>query len=145
MVVPLAMAISWLPVMTVVQSPPLIQTSSPNLHSVHFISIPFVMLLVPLLLGSLIATTVLGIAAIKDIRYSQGGIVGLPLAVADALFLPLLLLNVLIFALLNTVFRSPLPFDAWHTGPTMAYAPVNFLILGLGLCLMVDYLVVRAT
>ena len=38
-------------------------------------------------------TTILGVVALSDIRHSQGRITGLPLAVFDALFYPLLLLD----------------------------------------------------
>jgi hypothetical protein len=45
-----------------------------------------------------IGTTVLGLQAVRDVRHSCGLITGLPLALADALFFPLLLLDALIVA-----------------------------------------------
>src|SRR5262249_28059246 len=43
-------------------------------------------------------TTILGAVALHDIRSSHGRITGLPLALADALMFPLLLLDAFIFA-----------------------------------------------
>lgn len=63
------------------------------------VMLPFFM--VPLLLVSAaapFATTILGLVAISQIRHSGGRIYGLPLAVADALLYPLLVLDVLLLA-----------------------------------------------
>ena len=54
--------------------------------------------LLPLGLSAPIGTTVLGSVAISNIRNSQGRLCGLPLALADALFFPLLVLDGVIFA-----------------------------------------------
>ena len=143
--VPLAMATPWIPAMTVVHNPSMMTLSTPNVHSVHFISIPFLVILIPFILGFPIATTILGITAIRDIRYSQGRIVGLPLAVVDALFFPLLLLNGLFFLLLILFFRTLFHFGGPSWVTTVAYTPVNIALLGLVLCVLVDYLIVRGT
>ncbi len=45
-----------------------------------------------------IGTTVLGAMAVSNIRHSQGRIYGMPLALADALFFPLIVLDGLIYA-----------------------------------------------
>jgi hypothetical protein len=55
--------------------------------------------MLPLGLLAPFGTTILGCVAISNIRHSRGRLIGLPLAVADTLFFPLLLLDSLIFAL----------------------------------------------
>jgi hypothetical protein len=86
-----------------------------------------------------IGTTVLGIMAISDIRRSRGKIVGLPLAVADALLFPLLLLFAVIGAVTMTIFWMPTdkPYAAWFS-PLVA-------ILALVVALVLGFFIVRAT
>jgi hypothetical protein len=99
----------------------------------------------PLLVGSAIATTVLGVVAIKDIRYSQGRIVGLSLAVFDALLFPLLFMNALMFATLSQIFRNLGPFAGpFGTAHSPFHIPI-YVTMSLALCLLIDYLIVRMT
>ena len=63
-------------------------------------------LIVSLLVPGLVApfgTTILGVIAISDIRPAGGRIVGRPLAVFDALFYPLLLLDIAVIFIAGTV------------------------------------------
>jgi serine/threonine protein kinase len=142
LVLPLVLGLLWLVPLTTVRSP---------VMTVHTTDAVYVgrtwagLMSAPLLIGFAIATTVLGIIAIKDIRYSQGRIVGLSLAVLDALFFPLLLLNALVFAMLGHSFRDLLPLAGPSAiGHAHFEIPV-FLLLGLSLCLLIDYLIVRMT
>lgn len=52
----------------------------------------------PLGLTAPIGTTTLGLMSLSEIRHSRGRLLGLPLALADALLFPLLLLDVIILA-----------------------------------------------
>jgi hypothetical protein len=54
------------------------------------------LVMLPLGLAAPFGTTILGLIAISDIRHSDGRLYGLPLAVADALLFPLLVLDVLL-------------------------------------------------
>jgi hypothetical protein len=145
LILPFVLATSWMPVTTLVQSPPLIQHMNTNVHSVHFVTKPFWIFLFPMLVGSLCATTILGFAAIKDIRYSQGRIVGLPLAIADAWLFPLLLLDLLIFTVLGSVVRTGLLSDVYFRGTNNYTTPVGVILIGIILCVLVDYLIIRAS
>jgi tRNA A-37 threonylcarbamoyl transferase component Bud32 len=145
LVLPFVLALSWLPMTTLLQSPPLMQHINTNVHSVHFVTRPFWIFLFPLLIGSLTATTILGFAAMKDILYSRGRIVGLPLAIADALLFPLLLLDLLILMLLGSLVRTGLLPEVYVLGTKNLTPPIDVLLIGIILCVLVDYLIVRAT
>jgi len=94
-----------------------------------------------------IGTTLLGVLAISDIRHSEGRLRGLPLAVFDALFYPLLLLDLLVFAacavigqgLALVVFRF-LDLAAFDTLLVLA----GTVLVSIPLCLVIDLLIVRA-
>jgi hypothetical protein len=95
-----------------------------------------------LLLGIPIATTILGLVAIKDIRYSNGRIIGLSLALADALFFPLLGLNGLVLLSLQAAVRGTgLHLDTVWMVPEVA---LPFFLSGLLLCAALNYIIVRA-
>jgi hypothetical protein len=95
-----------------------------------------------ILLGIPLATTILGMVAIKDIRYSNGRIVGLSLALADALFFPLLVLNGLVLVSLPAAVRGTgLHLDPIWMAPEIA---LPFFLLGLLVCAALDYIIVRA-
>ncbi len=82
-----------------------------------------------------LGTTGLGMAAISSIRASRGHIIGLPLAVADALLFPLLILDVLLAATLATVV------------PTIFERGLNvaaIVLVSLLLSVIVDVLIARA-
>lgn len=66
------------------------------------------MILLPFALAAPFGTTLLGGLAVSDIRHSQGNIVGMPLALADLLFYPLLALDTLIFAFWYMLFQASL-------------------------------------
>lgn len=96
----------------------------------------------PWFLGLPIVTTILGVVAIKDIRYSNGRIVGLRLALFDALFFPLLALNVVVFALSISAARI------WAMHLIFAEHShvlwLAFLSLGVLICVVLDFRIVRA-
>jgi serine/threonine protein kinase len=113
----------------------------------------FELLIFPLLLAVAIATTILGITAIKDIRYSKGRIVGLPLALADAVFFPLLILDALVLICLAAILRGsgiyPFPPHLHSLGiSSLLLVPsalgVVLFVSGLLLCAALDYLIVSA-
>jgi hypothetical protein len=84
-------------------------------------------------------TTLLGWLAVGDVRRTRGRIGGLPLAVFDGLFFPLLFLDVLLVVLGNglmNIFR--------HTEPNLGeiWRPV-FLGGSILIALGIDYLIVR--
>ena len=88
----------------------------------------------PLGITAPFATTALGMLSINAIRQSQGRLMGLPLALADALFFPLLFIDALVFA----------------TVISLVYAlGVSLIAFGLGVCIslvisiVIDVLVVR--
>jgi serine/threonine protein kinase len=93
-----------------------------------------------LLFGIPIATTILGLVAIKDIRYSNGRIIGLSLALVDALVFPLLLMNGLVFVSLYQVLRS-VGLDPGWMAPADA---LLFILSGALLCVVLDCLIFRA-
>jgi hypothetical protein len=98
------------------------------------------MLAMPFLLLGLTApfgTTILGAAAISQIRRSGGQLYGMGLAIADALFYPLLLLDGFILAATIFVVRALPP--AAISKPIAILAVVAALIL----CLLVDWFIVR--
>ena len=104
--------------------------------------VPCAPLPLPILLGIPLATTILGLAAIKDIRYSNGRIVGLSLALADALLFPLLVLNGLVlFSLQAAVRGTGLHLDPVWMAPEIA---LPFFLLGLLVCAALNYIIVRA-
>jgi hypothetical protein len=55
-----------------------------------------ILTVLPLGLTAPFGTTILGLAAISSIRHSRGQLSGLPLAIADALFFPLLILHIIV-------------------------------------------------
>ena len=83
--------------------------------------------------GAYIGTTVLGAMAVGQIRRSGGKIIGLPLAVADVLFFPLLLLGALVTVLATGVFQSFAP-----PGVSATILP------GIAVALVVCFFVARA-
>ncbi|MBM3844750.1 MAG: hypothetical protein FJ405_00495 [Verrucomicrobia bacterium] len=86
-------------------------------------------------------TTLFGWWAVGEIRRSRGRIGGLPLAVFDGLFFPLLALNViLVFGLSNT---AKTLLHARTTAP-MSPADWNVMVFGIVLlCLFLDFLIAR--
>jgi hypothetical protein len=78
-------------------------------------------------------TTILGLVAIAQIRASRGRLYGLPLAVADAVLYPLILLDLLIGAFWYNV----LPDAAAVNWPAV-------VVLTVLSCVVIDVLLVRA-
>lgn len=103
---------------------------------------PSLWLLIPLggatLLGlaAPFGTTILGCVAIGQIRRSEGKLYGLPLAVADAVLFPLLLLDGIIVA--AVVVMLALAMDK-EPGPSHVAVLISLPIIAL-----VDYLLARA-
>jgi tRNA A-37 threonylcarbamoyl transferase component Bud32 len=106
---------------------------------------PAFLLLAPLMLGLPILGTILGCIAIKDIRYSGGHIVGLPLAVADALFFPLLVLDALVLFGLQIALRGSVVYFFPHHAPGFGEVSiVATFLLGFLICAALDYVLVSA-
>jgi predicted Ser/Thr protein kinase len=80
-----------------------VQTTSdqpPEPHLLPYAVRSFLSMAVPLLmLMTPIFTTILGAVALGHIRHSRGRIIGLPLALADTLIYPVLLMDVLLYSL----------------------------------------------
>jgi hypothetical protein len=91
-------------------------------------------------------TTALGMMSISDIRYSNGRVIGLPLAVIDALAYPLLFIDTLIVGLTVGLVVTAV-FFAQKLGlaglSVLAVAAIAFLI-AVPICVAVDFLVARA-
>ena len=92
-----------------------------------------VLSVLPLGITAPFGTTGLGLLSISAIRKSQGRLVGLPLALADALFFPLLFLN----ALLVTIIVSLTYSLKW---PDNIPFTIGFSLL---ICIVIDFLLVR--
>ena len=97
---------------------------------------------------AVIGTTILGVVAINQIRYSAGKLYGLPLAIFDALLFPMLLLDYLILVVVAAVTLMVLVLLGGPNGPlgkAMEVLP-QALTLGIGLPIIawVDYRIVRA-
>ncbi len=92
-------------------------------------------------------TTILGIVAISDIRHSQGRLLGLPLAVCDALFYPLLFLDGIAILVVGIVCQfiilSAMHFADWPGIPYWFLA-VFVMLLSVPLCVLLDSFIVRA-
>jgi len=94
-------------------------------------------------------TTILGVVAISDIRHSQGRLIGLPLAVFDALFYPLLLLDGVLIAAVGILFSLVMALvfgRILNVGGTLSFAVSSLLVFMLAVppCLLIDFLIVRA-
>jgi len=95
-------------------------------------------------------TTAMGIIAISQIRRSSGALYGLILALIDALFYPLLLLDILLGVL---VYHAYAIAANWHemginaiSHPNRAAADENFgmvLAIAVALGIIVDYLIIK--
>jgi predicted Ser/Thr protein kinase len=96
--------------------------------------------------GAPIGTTIFGVIAIGHIRRSGGKITGLPLAVADALLVPLALLDFLMMAIVAGVVMAVL-FAVYPDGPRGDVArnlpPILTLIIAVPLAAWIDFLIVR--
>jgi len=96
--------------------------------------------LLPLGVGAPFGTTILGLIAISQIRNSRGKLYGMGLAVADALFYPMLLLDAFIFYAFLRVFEfRPHPWEfQQHPGFAFVWLAALFVILAM------DYWIVRS-
>jgi hypothetical protein len=94
-----------------------------------------------------IGTTAFGLAAISEIRHSAGRIIGLPLALADALLYPILLLDALIMGCCALLAGTALTLISRALGASHpGLGPIELILLGaLGLviALPLDYWIVR--
>jgi hypothetical protein len=94
-----------------------------------------------------LGTTILGCSALGDIRRAEGRLLGLPLAIFDALLYPLLLLDALVFLAVGSVcaFASVLLARfASASGMTVMFAVAFTFIPSLVICLILDFFIVRA-
>ncbi|MGC1272065.1 MAG: serine/threonine-protein kinase [Planctomycetaceae bacterium] len=87
-----------------------------------------------------IGTTVLGIAAVREVRRSNGSVTGLVPGLAAALAFPLLILDALLFLLLSLLFVGPT--DAITGSDDFTFIPV--LLAGIPLVLWLDVRLTRA-
>jgi serine/threonine protein kinase len=139
----MVLLVSWSPPMTGLRSQLLMELPASSYQTVRFA--PALFTLTPFVLGLAIVGTMLGISAIKDIRYSNGRIVGLPLAVADALFFPLLLLDALVLFGLQIAMRGTVGYLIPHHAPGIGDPSIAAtFLLGLLLCAALDYVIVSA-
>jgi hypothetical protein len=95
----------------------------------------------PLGITAPFGTTILGWLAVGDIRRSRGRIGGLPLALFDGLFFPLVALDVLLYlGVANTI-------QWWAVsmaeGPLRNPPPAVVAFIALAVCAWVDFLIVR--
>jgi hypothetical protein len=103
--------------------------------------------LVVLLAGAVapVATTVLGIVSLRDVRYSRGRIVGLPLALFDAVFFPLLILDAIVIG--SCAFLATLILRLVDPGIAGIGAPDLVLTIAVGvglfLALLIDLYLIR--
>ncbi len=90
-------------------------------------------------------TTILGVIAIGDIRHSRGKLVGLPLAVTDALLFPLLCLDAIIVGLFGLICYYGLQSYAAGATQEPAISSLGFvvLLLSLPVCVAVDSWIIR--
>ncbi|MBT4867775.1 MAG: serine/threonine protein kinase, partial [Planctomycetaceae bacterium] len=101
----------------------------------------------PLGLAAPFGTTILGTIAISDIRHSQNRLVGLPLAVGDALLFPLLLLDVLICFVVAALVSIGISTIQDVMGIEGSHAGVNVMLpmlVALPMAILVDVLICRA-
>ncbi|MCW5553112.1 MAG: protein kinase [Verrucomicrobiae bacterium] len=103
--------------------------------------------LLPLGLTAPFGTTILGTVAISQIRHSRGRLYGLGLAVFDALFFPLLVLNALILGAAVLGLRAMSASHVRTEAVTMSPSWASYWWLGLvvlGVIVLVDWLIIRA-
>lgn len=123
------------------------QPVGPIHRTVPEFGIFFVALIAPFAIGGPIATTILGFLAIKDIRHSNGRIVGLPLAVFDALLYPLLLLDLMIVVALVSLGRLATHLAMFRNFESHGLSqPILLLsiLMGFAMCFLADFFIVRA-
>ena len=101
----------------------------PGWTPLDYFQVLLLFVLLPLGISAPFGTTTLGLISLSEIRHSRGRLVGLPLALADALLFPLLLIDLIILVACAN-FPVPVP------------TPL-VLIVGLLICAVVDWLVVR--
>lgn len=100
----------------------------------------------PLGLTAPFGTTILGLMSISDIRHSHGRVIGMPLALVDAIGYPLLVLDALLLALsvflvLIVVFFFE---AAGHRGISVLAVAAPAGLIAIPLCAVTDALLVRA-
>jgi hypothetical protein len=112
-----------------------------------------VAMIVPLLLLGIagpFVTTICGIVAIGEIRRSNGRIYGLPLAIADALFYPLIVLDVLMISFVVYPAVAVMVGVVEHGLKGVAHPdfdnegnPALMCLMGAVVCVVVDWLLAR--
>lgn len=86
-----------------------------------------------------LGTTILGMMAIREIRESRGGICGMPLALADALLFPLLLLDALLVVFAAMGFVMGAQALGYASASWMSTAVVVWIMVPV--CLYVDFVI----
>ena len=128
----------WFVPTTVVVAPP---GDLPAAPSMAWWQIVLSVTLLPLGITAPFGTTILGWLAVGDIRQSRGRISGLPLALFDGLFFPLVALDVFLYIGVGNAIN-------WWTA-SMAEGPLRnpsqsvVALAALAVCLLVDFLIVR--
>lgn len=123
-----------------------LESSSSDAESPIWLTILLLGVLLPLAATAPFGTTILGFLSIGDIRHSEGNVVGLPLALFDALFYPLLLLDGLILGLGVASFTAVvelLASNGVNVSNRLAFG-LPLMIVGVILCVLIDVLVVRS-
>ncbi len=111
-------------------------------HGPHWWQILLAVLTLPLGFSAPFGTTLLGWLAVADVRRARGRISGLPLAVFDGLFFPLLALDgVLIWAWMNVVemLHRREVFDAFHAGEVSVLTKIG----AAAICVLVNLFIIR--
>jgi hypothetical protein len=94
-------------------------------------------------LSAPVGATILGIVAISQIRRSNGALYGLPLAVTDALFFPLILLDAVLVALIAGTFLAMAGAFTKHSPDPAVAVPVT--VIALAVAVVADVWIVKRT
>jgi len=97
----------------------------------------------PLGLTAPFGTTVLGLMSISNIRHSHGRLIGMPLALADALLYPMLILDCLILASVVCLILLAVFFTGFG-GLNVLAVGIPAVLVAIPTCAVVDFLLVRA-
>ena len=121
-------------------------TFSPPVPAAAFSAWAWILVLTVLPIGliSPFGTTILGVMAISNIRHSEGRLIGLPLAVADALLYPLLIVDLLVVVLCAAGLPVLLTTATAIVGLNLpSFTRLAVLGVGIPACVLLDVLIVR--
>jgi hypothetical protein len=97
----------------------------------------------PLGLTAPFGTTVFGLMSISNIRHSHGRLIGMPLALADALLYPMLLLDCLILASVVCLILLVVFFTGFG-GLNVLAVGLPAVLVAIPICAVLDFLLARA-